>query len=70
MSLSRCARPLVAEIMTALGTPTAKQWLEEQSGAAASSPGVREWLLIPIPRPLPGASYGTSSTSPPGLGHR
>ncbi len=34
VSLSRCAHPLVAEIMTALGTPTAKQWLKEQSGAA------------------------------------
>ena len=34
VSLSRCAHPRVAEIMTALGTPTAKQWLKEQSGSA------------------------------------
>ena len=34
VSLSRCAHPRVAEIMTALGTPTAKQWLKEQGGTA------------------------------------
>jgi hypothetical protein len=35
VSLSRCAHPRVAEIMTALGTPTAKEWLKGQSGTAA-----------------------------------
>lgn len=34
VALLRCAHPVVAEIMTALGTPTAKQWLKEQSGTA------------------------------------